>query len=65
MDNNNGAREAAQAAISYFNQFYAGHGFTNVRLEEVDKEGSNWLITLGYDDPSSGMGILDRRREYK
>lgn len=44
-------KEAAEKATEYFTNLYDGQ-FKNVLLEEVELQGSYWLITLGYDMPS-------------
>jgi hypothetical protein len=45
-------KEAAEKAGEYFTNLYDGQ-FTNVLLEEAERKGRYWLITLGYDRPSS------------
>ena len=49
-------KEAAEKAAEYFTDLYRDQ-FTNVLLEEaerkVERAGQYWLITLGYDRPSS------------
>ena len=51
-----GVKEAAEKAAEYFTDLYHDQ-FTNVLLEETerkaDRTGHYWLITLGYDRPSS------------
>jgi hypothetical protein len=43
-------KEAAEKAAEYFTDLYHDQ-FTNVLLEEAERTGRNWLITLGYDRP--------------
>lgn len=49
-------KEAAEKAAEYFVNLYDNQ-FTNVLLEEAERKlertGPYWLITLGYDRPSS------------
>jgi hypothetical protein len=49
-------KEAAEKAAEYFTGLYHDQ-FTNVLLEEAERSqertGHYWLITLGYDRPSS------------
>lgn len=51
-----GVKEAAEKAAEYFKDLYDNQ-FTNVLLEEAERKeeraGHYWLITLGYDRPSS------------
>ncbi len=42
--------EAAEKAAEYFTDLYHDQ-FTNVLVEEVERTGGYWLITLGYDRP--------------
>jgi hypothetical protein len=44
-------KDAAAKAVAYFGDVY-GSQFGNVMLEELEREGDYWLITLGYDLPS-------------
>ncbi len=50
-------KEAAEKAAEYFRDLY-GDRFTNVLLEEAERKAGlggrrYWVITLGYDRPSS------------
>ena len=45
-------KEAAEKAAEYFTDLYHDQ-FTNVLLEEAERKGRYWLITLGYDRPSN------------
>lgn len=45
-------KEAAEKAAEYFADLYHDQ-FTNVLLEEAERTGRYWLITLGYDRPPS------------
>jgi len=42
-------KEAVQKAAEYFTDLYPRR-FANVLVEEIERRGSDWLITLGYDD---------------
>ena len=64
------AKAAATVAIKYFNDFYAGSGFSDVKVEEVELTDDNkWLITLGYFDPRkddpSPLVFTYGKRKYK
>lgn len=53
-------KEAAKRAVEYFTELY-GNQFGHVLVEEVERAGSYWHITVGYDLPSilpqfSGQG---------
>jgi len=53
-------KDAAKKAVEYFTELY-GTQFGHVLVEEVERAGSFWHITLGYDLPSilpqfSGQG---------
>lgn len=59
-------KEAKDIALQYFQELFAGYSYTDVRLEEVEKFGDDWMITLGYLDPKQegySLGIF--RRKYK
>lgn len=63
-------KEATQIALSYFEELYGEDAFSNVRLEEVerDEEGgtSYWFITIGFTerkkDPFGGKLPMSARR---
>jgi hypothetical protein len=44
-------KDATGRAVEYFTELY-GSQFKNVMLEEVERKGEYWYITLGYDLPS-------------
>ena len=69
-------KEATQIALSYFEDLYGEDAFSNVLLEEVEREDeddtSHWLITIGFTqekeiESSSPLSRLspDKRRRYK
>lgn len=64
------AKEAAQKAFSYFGDLFQGK-FYNFALEEVElsTDENHWLITVGYDPPTTGLaqltGDASNRRQYK
>jgi len=60
------AKQAAEAAVGYFNELFSGYGYSDIRLEEVEKMSENWLITLGYLDKSQeGFSLGLSKRRYK
>jgi hypothetical protein len=65
-------KEATQIALSYFEDLYGEDAFSNVLLEEVERdeeEGTSyWLITIGFTEHSSEggpLGPLASSRRYK
>ena len=42
-------KEAVQKAAEYFAELYP-RKFPNVLVEEIERSGTDWLVTLGYDD---------------
>lgn len=69
-------KEATQIALSYFEDLYGEDAFSNVLLEEVEREEeddtSYWLITIGFTErkeikSSSPLSSFspDKRRRYK
>ena len=62
-------KEATQIALSYFEDLYGEDAFSNVLLEEVERdeeEGTSyWLITIGFterrSDPSGPLPMSSRR----
>lgn len=46
-----GVKEAVAKVMGYFQEFY-GAQYQNLTLEEVERHGDYWSITLGYDLPS-------------
>lgn len=61
------AKIAAEIALNYFNELFSGYGkYSDVRLEEVEKMGNEWQITLGYLDKSQeGYSLGLSKRRYK
>lgn len=62
-------KQAAEAAFTYFSDLYKG-GHYNLALEEVELSNDEkyWLITLGYNPPTTGFTQLTGagiKREYK
>ena len=50
-------KDAVRRATEYFTELYAeqlfaSQQFKNLMLEEVEREGDYWHVTLGYDLPS-------------
>lgn len=64
-------KEATQVALSYFEDLYGEDAFSNVLLEEVEREEEDdtpyWLITIGFTETESEgpMGSLASNRRYK
>ncbi len=65
-------KEATGIALGYFGDLYAEAAFSNVMLEEVEREeegeASYWLITLGFTDEDTKrapLAALTRPRRYK
>lgn len=69
-------KKATEIALSYFEDLYGEEPFSNVLLEEVEREEEDgtpyWLITIGFTEqkerkPSSPLSSLTpgRRRRYK
>jgi hypothetical protein len=69
-------KEATQIALSYFEDLYGEDAFSNVLLEEVERENedeaSYWLITIGFTEEkeiasSSPLSSLaaGKQRRYK
>ena len=64
-------KEATQVALSYFEDLYGEDAFSNVLLEEVEREEDDdtpyWLITIGFTETKSGgpMSALASNRRYK
>jgi hypothetical protein len=62
-------KEATQIALSYFEDLYGENTFSNVLLEEVEREEEDdtlyWLITIGFterkQDPSGPLPTSSRR----
>lgn len=50
-------KEAVKKAADYFTDLYPSQ-FTNVLVEEIEQDGNDWLITLGYDVPSDIRSVL-------
>jgi len=64
-------KEATQIALSYFEDLYGEDTFSNVLLEEVERDEedgtSYWYITIGFTEkkPGGPMGPLVPNRRYK
>ncbi len=59
---------AVTSTLNYIQQFEKVLPIANVRLEEFEyiDERTRWLITLSFEQPSSGIAIsLPPRRDYK
>lgn len=61
------AKQAAEKALNYFQDFYNASTFGNLQVEEVEVSDEGWLITLGYDDISTeALKLLNiGKRKYK
>ncbi len=61
------AKEAIEKALMNFAELFSEHGsYSDIRLEEVEKNGNGWLITLGYLDKSQeGFSLGLNKRRYK
>ncbi len=47
-----GVKEAIQRATNLITRdLYAGYTLSNLLLEEVDREGDTWYVTLGFSRP--------------
>ena len=61
-------KEATQVALSYFDDLYGENAFSNVLLEEVERDEEDgtpyWFITIGFTDENakrkeqSGLDVL-------
>jgi len=64
-------KEATQIALEYFQDLYSDQSFSNVLLEEVEREqedgSSYWWITIGFTDQMDGPlgGHVASSRRYK
>jgi hypothetical protein len=66
-------KEAIASAKAYVRDLYTGEPIRDLGLEEVERDGSNWLITLGFvrdDRPrlsqfSAALAEIANRRVYK
>ena len=45
-------QEAVKIATKTLREIYEGKEFDNLMLEEVELDGFEWFITLGFDDPA-------------
>lgn len=67
------AKEAVQRAIQQIQDLYEGTPVGDLLLEEVERSGSNWLVTISFVRPAgrgagigAGIGaIMGTAREYK
>ena len=59
-------KEAAKIAIDYFNKLYIGSDYESIALEELERKGGFWHITLGYSESGASRIIGGTRsRSYK
>lgn len=65
-------KEATQIALSYFEDLYGEDAFSNVLLEEVERDEEKstayWLITIGFsehDERGGPLKVLELSRRYK
>jgi hypothetical protein len=66
-------KEAIAKAKSYIGELYTGEPIRDLGLEEVDRDGSDWLITLGFvrgkhpylSQFSEALAEIANRRVYK
>jgi hypothetical protein len=62
------AKEATKIAVEYFKDFYSDYDYKEIRIEEVELDGSLWFITIGYLDQLTGdstFGIKMHQRRFK
>ncbi len=61
VDHSINVRQAAEAAAAFFADVYKDQQFSNLLLEEVERDtNGNWLITLGFDRPDrTGTSSLE------
>jgi hypothetical protein len=50
-------KDAVKKAAEYFTDLYQSQ-FGNVLVEEIEQDGNEWLITLGYDIPGDIRSVL-------
>ena len=55
-----GVKEAVNKAAEYFADLYP-RKFPNVLVEEIERSGTDWLITLGYDDAPEMFSHLPKK----
>jgi hypothetical protein len=64
-------KEATEVALEYFQDIYSDQAFSNVLLEEVEREQEDdtpyWLITIGFTErkQEGPLGQLASSRRYK
>lgn len=65
-------KEAAQAAKEHVADLYAVEGIDDIGLEEIDRDGDTWKITVGFSRPwdqkneaSVILGQTQLRRSFK
>lgn len=64
-------KEATQIALSYFEELYGEDAFSNVLLEEVERDEEDdttyWFITIGFTERQQRgpLGQLATSRRYK
>lgn len=62
------AKEAVQKAIQEVQDLFEGTTLQNLLLEEVERSGPNWQVTVSFTRPGGGSGlgaVLGTQREYK
>ncbi len=62
------AKQAVQRAMQQVWDLFENASIGNLLLEEVERSGSNWLITLSFTRPGGGAGlgaVFGTQREYK
>ena len=52
------AKEAAKKAIAYVRELFSDEKITNLGLEEIDRRGATWLITVGFSRPWNDQRTL-------
>ena len=62
------AKQATEKAIEYATEL-VGNGAKDLRLEEIDRSGGVWKITLSWEERSNSRGMLSeingKPREFK
>ena len=68
MDDQITAKEAVKRALEAIQDLYEGTTLGDLLLEEIEQEGSMWLVTISFTRPGRGGGIsaiVAPPREYK
>lgn len=68
-------KEATQVALSYFEELYGEDAFSNVLLEEIERDEEDgtpyWFITIGFTEqkreggPSGNLAASRRYKRFK